>query len=117
MFKLLIFVLLLPGNYCLNERDFEVLSTLNQRFLTRRCILVSTQEVKIPNYVERLKNFSERNIYSVHLNVPNLSQYLLKENLEFDKTMIILKANNNSELQYILEELNKVSLKMVKRNN
>lgn len=105
MIVVLIFLFSLTQSYCFNERDIEIISTLNQHFVIKQSILVSTKQDEVISISRSLKNLSGRNIYAVYLNLPRLSRYLLKENLLNFKVVIVLKANNNSELKYILEEL------------
>lgn len=104
MFVLMISTFLLSQCYCFNERDIEIISSLNQRFKIKQCIFSSVKQ-QLRDISVILKEFSKRNLYSLYLNLEELFDYLLKENLLFVKATIVFKANNDSELKFILEKL------------
>lgn len=99
---LLYFAILTDSSF--NDKNIEMISSVIQYLRVEQYILV-TKSFKVSSIIPKLKALSKRNFSGVYLSFVDLINYMEVDQFPERRSMIIIKVEDNMELEAIMESL------------
>lgn len=119
-FLLYLIVFFIPGKCISNfrKRDLDLVFSLAQPLEISFCVFVKRSDQINSQILNISKNFSKKNLYFNYFTFNDFLPYFSKGKIPQWRSMIVLKADNNSEVFGMAEEpTRKVSSKIFFHNN